>query len=113
MNRRAPRRLKRAAELFTIDEWAADSCFVERAWQSRSEPEPFFISIADSHWQMVVTTQRGVSQLTVRGPDTRATITAIPADAEFFGITFTLGTFMPHMPVGALMDSRKRPRSGR
>jgi hypothetical protein len=103
VNRRAPRRLKRAAELFTIDEWATDSYYVERAWQSQSEPEPFFMSVAESHWQMVVTTQRDVTQLTVRGPDTRATITAIPADAEFFGITFSLGTFAPALPLASLV----------
>ena len=98
------RRLKRAAELFVIDEWGSDSGFVDKAWTSRSEPEPFFISVAASHWQIVVTTQRDRTQLTVRGPETRATVTAIPADAEFFGIVFSLGTFVPAMPLAGLVD---------
>ena len=51
--------------------------------ESHSEPEPFFISVAASHWQIVVTTRGDLTQLTVRGPETRATVTAIPADAEF------------------------------
>jgi AraC-like DNA-binding protein len=90
--------------LFVIDEWGSDSGFVERAWRARSEPEPFFISVAASHWQIVVTAQRGVTRLTVRGPETRATVTAIPADAEFFGIVFSLGTFVPAMPLARLVD---------
>ncbi len=96
--------MKRAAELFVIDEWGSDSGFVEKAWTSRSEPEPAFISIAVSRWQIVVTTQRDVTQLTVRGPETRATVTPIPADAEFFGIVFSLGTFMPAVPLAGLVD---------
>jgi hypothetical protein len=96
--------LKRAAELFVMDEWGSDSGFVERAWRTHSEPEPAFISIAASHWQIVVTTQRDLTQITLRGPETRATVTAIPADAEFFGIVFSLGTFMPAIPLARLVD---------
>jgi AraC-like DNA-binding protein len=96
--------MKRAAELFVIDEWGSDSGFVEKAWTSRSEPEPAFISIAVSRWQIVVTTQCDITQLTVRGPETRATVTPIPADAEFFGIVFSLGTFMPAVPLAGLVD---------
>ena len=104
MSRNGHGRLKRAAELFVIDEWGSDSGFVERAWTTHSEPEPFFLSIAASHWQIVVTTQRDLTQLTVRGPETRATVTAIPADAEFFGIVFSLGTFVPAIPLARLVD---------
>jgi len=90
--------------LFVMDEWGSDSGFVEKAWRTSSEPEPFFISVAASHWQIVVTTQRDLTQLTVRGPETRATITAIPADAEFFGIVFSLGSFVPAIPLSRLVD---------
>src|SRR5690242_19816403 len=104
MRRRGPGRLKRATELFVIDELGSDSGFVERAWRAHSEPEPFFISVAASHWQIVVTAQRGVTRLTIRGPQMRATVTAIPADAEFFGIVFSLGTFVPSLPLARLVD---------
>jgi hypothetical protein len=72
---------------------------VEKAWTSRSEPEPAFISVAVSRWHIVVATRRDVTQLTVRGPETTATVTPIPADAEFSGIVFRLGTFLPTMPL--------------
>jgi hypothetical protein len=96
--------MKRAAQLFAIDEWGSDSRLVEKAWTSRSEPEQAFISVAVSRWHIVVTTRRDVTQLTVRGPETTATVTPIPADAEFFGIVFRLGTFMPAMPPADLVD---------
>ncbi len=53
---------------------------------------------------MVVTRQKGKTYLTVRGPETKATPTPIPENAEFFGITFKLGTFMPHLPTNHLVD---------
>jgi AraC-like DNA-binding protein len=42
--------------------------------------------------------------VTVRGPETRATPVAAPAHAEFFGIRFALGTFLPSLPPGRLVD---------
>ena len=60
--------------------------------------------MAAVHWEMVVTRQRGVAWLTVRGPETRATTVPIPEDAEFFGIQFSLGAFMPTLLPGELVD---------
>ena len=96
--------MKRAVELFTLEGRPSRSPFVEQMWQAHSEPEEYFISVAASHWEMVVTRQRGAARLTVRGPETKATIVAIPADAEFFGIRFSLGTFMPRLRPGHLVD---------
>jgi AraC-like DNA-binding protein len=90
--------------LFVIEHRSSDSVFIERTWSSESEPAPFFLSVAASRWQMVVTNQEGVSRLAVRGPETHATVTAIPADAEFFGIVFSLGTFVPGLPLVDLVD---------
>jgi len=97
--------MKRAAELFAIDEWGSDSGLVEKAWRCHSVPEPAFMSIAVSRWHVAVTSQPDVTQLTIRGPETRATVTPIPANAEFFGIVFGLGTFMPAMPPACLVDT--------
>lgn len=60
--------------------------------------------MAAGHWEMVVTRERGAARLTVRGPETRATRMPIPQDAEFLGIQFSLGTFMPGLPPGGLVD---------
>ena len=96
--------MKRAVELFALEARSSRSPLVEETWQARSEPEESFISVAATHWEMVVTRQRGVARLTVRGPETKATTVAIPRDAEFFGIQFSLGTFMPGLPPGRLVD---------
>ena len=56
------------------------------------------------HWEMVVTRQRAAARLTVRGPETKATTVPIPQDAEFFGIEFSFGTYMPSLPPRQLVD---------
>jgi Helix-turn-helix domain len=96
--------MKRAVELFTVEARPSRSPLVEETWQARSAPEESFISVAATHWEMVVTRQRGAARLTVRGPETRATIVGIPQDAEFFGVQFSPGTFMPGLPPGRLVD---------
>src|SRR5262245_6433644 len=53
---------------------------------------------------MVVTRLGGEISLTVRGPETKATAIDCPADGEWFGIRFKLGTFMPRLPVANLID---------
>jgi hypothetical protein len=97
--------MKRAVELFTFERRSSRTPMIEQTWQTRSEPEESFISVAVSHWVMVVTRQRGTARLTVRGPETKATTVAIPQGAEFFGIEFSLGSFMPGLPPGKLVDS--------
>lgn len=41
---------------------------------------------------------------TVRGPETKATLADLPADGEWFGVHFKLGTFMPLMKAAELRD---------
>ncbi|HEX5195259.1 MAG TPA: helix-turn-helix domain-containing protein [Solirubrobacteraceae bacterium] len=96
--------MRRADEVFTFEQRAARSPMVEQVWQTRSEPDARFISAAVSHWEMVVTRLSDATEVTVRGPETRATAATIPRDAAFFGIQFSLGTFMPRLPPGPLVD---------
>jgi hypothetical protein len=89
-----------------FDDRPSDSPYVERVWRSHSERAGAFHSMAANHWGMVVTRHAGKTYLTVRGPETRATIADCPADGEWVGIRFKLGTFMPALPAGALRDRR-------
>jgi hypothetical protein len=54
--------------LFSIDERPSDSPFVERVWRARSEHGGAFLSIAMSHWEMVVTKLNGRTTVAVWGP---------------------------------------------
>jgi hypothetical protein len=61
--------------------------------------------VAVCHWEMVVMRQEDGAWLTVRGPETRATTAPVPTDAEFFGIQFSHGTFMPDLRPRQQVDS--------
>lgn len=86
------------------EERPSDSPYIERIWRSTTENASGFISIANSSWGMAVTKIQEKTVLTVRGPEIRATLAGTPPDAEFFGIQFKPGTFMPDFPARKLMD---------
>lgn len=88
----------------TCEERPSDSPFVELIWRSHSEHGAAFNSMAEIHCGIVVTKYRGKTILTVRGPETRATPAYGPADAEFMGIMFKAGSFMPILPATRVMD---------
>lgn len=97
--------MKRAAELFAFERGSSSTPLVEATWSTRSQSEEAFISVAVTHWEMVVTRQESGAWLTVRGPETKASPAPVPTDAEFFGIVFSHGTFMPHLGPHLLVDS--------
>lgn len=73
-------------------------------WQTQSERAGGFISQADAGWEMVVTKYLGQTFISMRGPETKASYAEYPEGAEFFGIQFNLGVFMPHLPLNSIMD---------
>ena len=99
---------------FTFDERASDVPLVQTVWRTQSERARAFTSVAVSRWEMVVTRRHAKTTLTVRGPETRATRAPIPQDAEFFGIAFNHGAFMPGLPAAELVDGAVNlPPAGR
>lgn len=88
------------------DDRPSDSPYIERVWRCHSERVGTFLSVASSHWEMVVTRLAGKVLLTVRGPETRATEVHCPSDGEWVAIRFKAGTFMPQLPVPRLLDGR-------
>jgi hypothetical protein len=88
-----------------IEERPSDSPYVSQIWRSRSEQIDSFISIASNRWDLVVWKQYGKTYLAIQGPETQASITPVPRDAEFFGILFNPGTFMPHLPADQLVNN--------
>ena len=90
--------------LIEFKDRASDSPIVDRVWQSRSARAGRFHSMAACNWVMVVTRHRGNTFLTVRGPETRASAADCPADGEWVGIHFKLGSFMPAIPLLGIRD---------
>jgi AraC-like DNA-binding protein len=82
----------------------SDSPLVERIWRSHSERADSFTAISDVCWSMVISKCQGRIELSIHGPETGATGKYFPAEMEWLGIDFKLGTFMPHIPPGSLVD---------
>jgi AraC-like DNA-binding protein len=85
---------------------ASDSPLVELVWTAQSESAGSFTSTAAANSEIVVTRYQGKTNITVRGPETRASLADYPPDAEFFGISLKLGVFMPHLPAKALLNRK-------
>ena len=90
--------------LFTSEVRSSDSSFVQAIWRTQSEGTGSFISPAAIHWDMLVLRYQGHTTFTVQGPETQATHATLPSEAEWLGITFKLGTFMPALLPGHLLD---------
>jgi AraC-like DNA-binding protein len=97
-----------ASTLFSFESRTEPSDFIERIWQTRGVPEKAMISVAVPRWHIVfVKYSRGQMSAFLRGPETTASIVDIPQDADFLGIEFKLGTFIPALAVDALVDIAK------
>src|SRR5687768_2406282 len=90
--------------LFSATERQSDSPFIEQVWCSQSERSGTFLSTANIHGEIVFMRCRAKTAVIVHGPETKASLAAIPAQAEWLGITFKIGTFMPHFLPGSLLD---------
>ncbi|WP_457033212.1 helix-turn-helix domain-containing protein [Kitasatospora sp. P5_F3] len=86
-----------------IESRPSELAYVERVWRSRSEDVGRMMSVATSHWELVFWEHEGQVQAAVLGPEARASWAPVPGDAAFFGISFALGTSMPHIPVSRLV----------
>lgn len=94
-----------ATRIFSVESRTEPSDFVERIWRTWSVPEENMLSVALPHWQIVVVKPANGRPMTVvRGPETTTSVTGIPQDAEFIGIEFKLGAFMPAVALDALVN---------
>jgi AraC-like DNA-binding protein len=92
---------------FFFEERPSDSPFIEKIWYAQSEQGRDFTSIAETHSEIVIVRYEDQTEITVRGPETKATLATTPGDSEAFGIVFKLGTFMPILLPRNLMDRRE------
>lgn len=102
----ADSRLENGEINLPADQRGSDSPMVELVWKSHSAQGGAFTSVANSHSEIVISRYQRDTIVTVRGPETRATPAFGPPDADFIGIVFKLGAFMPKFPPGMVIDRR-------
>ena len=98
--------MQRKSEFIHFEDRASDHPFVDKVWRCRSERAGSFLSVAANNFEMAITRLGGKSFLTLRGPETTATTLDCPAEGEWIGIRFKVGTFMPRFLPGSLRDHK-------
>jgi AraC-like DNA-binding protein len=91
-----------------FEERPSDSPLVEAVWRAHSEASGSFLSTASAEWEVVVSRYGRDLSFTVRGPETRPSPAEYPAEAEWLGIRFKLGAFMPSLPPAIVADRGDR-----
>src|SRR5579859_5234089 len=84
----------------------SDSPYIEAVWRGRAGCDYAPVCPASDRWHLLFLKQDGKVNITVVGPLTRATPVSQPEGTEWFGVTFTLGTFLPAIPARDLLDEQ-------
>jgi Helix-turn-helix domain len=87
-----------------FEERSSESSVVESVWRMQSDQAGNYISIASSHWSLLLIKDCDEPRIKMFGPETKATPGDFNANAEVLGINFKPGTFMPHLPPGKLVN---------
>src|SRR5688572_12134950 len=89
---------------FRIESRPSNSPLATSVWRTESGDVDSFMSLACTQFSLVFTRQHGGMRLTFRGPETMATVVECPAEAEFLGVQFKLGTSMTGVAMTELVD---------
>ena len=93
-----------SSEFIHFEDRVSDHPFVEKVWRCHSDRADKFLSVAANSFEMALTRLAGRTFLTLRGPETCATLMDCPAEGEWVCIRFKPGTFMPGFLPGGLRD---------
>lgn len=90
---------------FVFEERPPDSPLIKRIWRTESDFDGTFMSQAGIHSELVVWRYNGETHITVRGPETKATVSDTAAGAEYVGIDLEPGVYLPHLPFNSLVNN--------
>lgn len=99
--------------IFNFEDKGSDSPYVEAVWKNHCESGGPFISMATNQWGIVVTKLGARQYVTIRGPETFATIAECPPEAEHYGIYFKVGTFLLDLRAADVRDGAVNLPEGR
>src|SRR5688500_7252023 len=93
-----------ACVFLRFDVRASDSPLVDCVWRSTSWDAGRLVSVSSSHWHLVLGETEGRTEVTVHGPETRATKSLVMPDMTWVGIRFRLGAVLQDVSVASLVD---------
>jgi AraC-like DNA-binding protein len=87
-----------------LDQRSSDSPYLETVTRGQMMSDGPQIRPSEVHWHMVFASYHGRVQSVFVGPWTAAGVANWKAGAEILWVKFSLGTFMPHLPVRDFLD---------
>jgi hypothetical protein len=91
--------------LIEFGERNSDSPHVLRLWRSESSRDDEFLSVAYPQWEIVIARVAGKLDVVIRGAQTAATRSSVPADGHWIGIRFRSGTVMKGIHYTAICNT--------
>ena len=89
-----------------FEERASDSPYIEAVWRGQAGSDYAPVCPASGHWHLLFLRQHERITVSIEGPLTRAKSVTQAEGTSWFGITFTLGAFLPNVPVKSLLDEQ-------
>lgn len=83
---------------FFYEDRASDSPFVENIWHTFAERSGCYVASADGRWDILIVRHGRSANVVLGRPTLKATPIRYAAGAEYLGIRFKLGSFLPHWP---------------
>lgn len=77
---------------------------LDRVWAAECDSPTDFSSMASVNPGLGFVRVDGTTTVHLRGPATKATTLSCPADAEYFGVDFRLGAYLPGFPPARLAN---------
>ena len=90
---------------FLYEDRLSDSPFVQTIWHTWTEHDGCYLASADGGWDVLIRRRDATATVQLCGPTTKATPIYYTEGAEYIGIQFKLGTFMPHLPTNHLLNA--------
>ena len=94
------------ALFLTFEERLSDQPLIERVWRCWSGAGGRFASVATTNLEIVVARLPGESVVTIRGPETRASVADCPPRGAWTAIRFRPGVHIPALPTWLLADRK-------
>jgi hypothetical protein len=88
-----------------FEQRSSDSPYVETVTRGWTVGDGTTIRPSEVHWHMVFTRYNGCTHPIYVGPLTAAGEVSWSEGAEIMWVKFSLGAFMPHLPVRDLLDN--------
>ena len=82
----------------------SDAPLIDCVWRCDSADGGDLVSVASSHWHLVVSTTDGRTEVSVHGPETVAVRGPMPPGSSWLGIRFGLGVTLAGAPMDRLVD---------